>query len=181
MRLTEKCVRLGTGPIESANIKVTVNDPLLQIVKHFATIDSLSFEAKYFNNSVQRGQTKLIEIITKDCKGNYYPRGGCEVTAQLKPMIGEMISAEVMDNNDGTYMICCAAQQGGGIELSVFVNHNGHEIKDSPFRIAVQENPIKPSKIITSHDDSFGQLWRIACSNNGMWAVADWINNCTCI
>ena len=177
MRLTEKCVRLGTGPIESANIKLTpVNDPLPQIVKHFATIDSLSFEAKYFNNSVQRGQTKLIEIITKDCKGNDYPRGGCEVTAELAPMIGEMINAEVMDNNDGTYMICFAAQQIGGIELLVFVN--GHEIKRSPFRIAVQENPIKPSKIITSHDDSFGQLWGIACSNNGMWAVADWINNC---
>ena len=177
VRLTEKCVRLGTGPIESANIKVTpVNDPLPQVVKHFATIDSLSFEVIDFNNSVQRGQTAMLELIAKDCKGNDYPRGGCEVTAELAPMIGEMISAEVMDNNDGTYMICCVAQQIGRIELSVFVN--GHEVKGSPFGIAVQENPTKPSKIITSHDDSFGQLWGIACSNNGMWAVADWINNC---
>ena len=175
--LTEKCVRLGTGPIESANIRVTpAHDPLPQVVKHFVTIDSLSFEVIAFKNSVQRGQTAMLELIAKDCKGNYYSRGGCEVTAQLAPMTGEMISAEVMDNNDGTYMICCVAQQVGEIELSVFVN--GHEIKDSPFRIAVQENPIKPSKIITSHDDSFGQLWGIACSNNGMWAVADWINNC---
>ena len=59
-------------------------------------------------------------------------------------------------------MICFAPQQVGVIELSVFVN--GQEIKGNPFKIAVQENPIKLSKIITSHDDSFGQLWGIACS-----------------
>ena len=176
-RLTERCREIGTGPIESANIKVTpVNDPLPQFVKHFATIDSLSFEVVDFNNSVQRGQMAMIELIANDSNGNYYPRGGCEVTVQLESSVGEMINAEVTDYNDGTYMICFAAQQVGGIELSVFVN--GREIKGSPFRIAVKENPIKPSKIITSHDDSFGQLWGIACSSNGMWAVADWINNC---
>ena len=176
-RLTERCKEIGTGPIESANIKVTPpNDPLPQIIKHFATIDSLSFEVIDFNNTVQRGQTAMLELTAKDCTGNYYPKGGCEVTVQLESSVGEMITAEVTDYNDGTYMICFAAQQVGGIELSVFVN--GHKIKGSPFRIAVQENPIKPSKIITSHDDSFGQLWGIACSNNGTWAVADWINNC---
>ena len=176
-RLTERCREIGTGPIESANIKVTpVNDPLPQFVKHFATIDSLSFEVIDFNNSVQRGQMAMLELIANDYKGNYYPRGGCEVTVQLESSVGETISAEVTDYNDGTYMICFAAQQVGGIELSVFVN--GREIKGSPFKIAVQENLIKPSKIITSHDDSFGQLWGIACSNNGMWAVTDWINNC---
>ena len=177
VRLTERCKEIGTSPIESANIKVTpVNDPLPQFVKHFVTIDSLSFEVKHFNNSAQQGQTKLVEIITKDCKGNYYLRGGCEVTVQVESSVGEMINAEVTDNDDGSYMICFAAQQVGGVELSVFVN--GHEIKGSPFRIAIQENVIKTSKIITSHDDSFGQLWGIACSDNGMWAVADWINNC---
>ena len=176
-RLTERCKEIGTGPIESANIEVTpVNDPVPQVVKHYTTIDSLSFEVIDFNNSVQRGQTAMLELIAKDCKGNYYPRGGCEVTVELESSVGEVITAEVTDYDDGTYMICFTAQQVGEIELSVFVN--GHEIKGSPFRIAVQENLVKPSKIITSHDDSFGQLWGIACSNNGMWAVADWINNC---
>ena len=173
-RLKEK---LGGKPIESANIKVTpVNDPLPQIVKHYTTIDSLSFEVKKFNNSVQRGQTAMLELISKDCQGNYYPRGGCKVTVQFQSSMEEMITAQVTDYDDGTYMICCAARQVGEVELSVFVN--GHEIKDSPFKIAIQENPIKPNQIITSHDDSFGQLRGIACSNNGMWAVADWINNC---
>ena len=176
-RLIERCREIGTGPIESANIKVApVNNPLPQFVNHFATIDSLSFEVIDFKTSAQRGQMAMIELVTKDSKGNYYPRGGCEVTVQLESSVGEMINTEVTDYNDGTYMICFAAQQVGGIELSVFVN--GREIRGSPFRIAVQENLIKPSKIITSHDDSFGQLWGIACSGNGMCAVTDWINNC---
>ena len=176
-RLASRYKEIGTAPIESANIKVTsVNDLTPQIVKHFATIDSLSFEVKDFSNSVQRGEMVMLELITKDCKGKYYPRGGCEVTVQLESSLGEMISADVTDYNDGTYIICFAAQQVGEIKLSVSVN--GHEIKESPLKISVHESSIKPSKIITSHDDSFGQLWGIACSNNGTWAVADWINNC---
>ena len=177
LRLTEKCDKLGQEPIESANIKVTsVNEPLPQIVKHFATIDSLIFKVKQFNNSVQRGQMAMLELIAKDCKGNYYPKGGCEVTVQLESSVGEKITAEVADYNDGTYTICFAAQLVGEITLSVYVN--GHEIEKSPFRIMVQETHIKPNKIITSHDDSFGQLRGIACSNNGTWAVADWSKNC---
>ena len=175
-KLKEDLDKIGAGPIESANIKVApVNDPLPQFVKHFVTIDSLSFEVKYFNNSVQRGQIVLLELITKDSKGNYYPRGGCEVMVQIQSSMEETITAQVIDHDDGTYMISCVARQVGEISLSVFVN--GCEIQDSPFKIVVRVNHI-PNKIITSHDDSFGKLRGIACSSNGMWAVADWINNC---
>lgn len=118
----------------------------------------------------------MLEIIAKDGKGDYYPRGGCKVTVQLECRMEEGIIPQIMDYNDGTYMICFTAQQVGEIKFSVFVNN--HEMKESPFKFVVQENPIKPSKIIASNDDSFGQLWGIACSNNGTWAVADWIKNC---
>ena len=179
-KLKEDLDKIGTGPIESANVKVTpVGDPLPQFVKHFATIDSLSFEVVDFNNSVQRGQTAMLELIANDYKGNYYPRGGCEVTVHLESSVGETISTKVTDYDDGTYIICCAPQRVGEIELSVFVN--GREIKGNPFRIVVQEYPnypIKPSKIITSHDDNFGELRGIACSSSGTWAVADLMNNC---
>ena len=176
-KLKENLDKIGWEPIESANIKATpINDPVPQFVKHYATIDSLSFEVRCFKSSVQRGQTAILELIAKDSKGNYYPRGGCEVTIQFQSSMEETITAQVIDYNDGTYMICCAAQQVGEIELSVFVN--GHKIKDSPFKIVVQEYPIKPNKIITSDDDSFGQLRGIACGNNGTWAVADWSKNC---
>ena len=177
VRLSENYEKVGTKPIESANIKVTpVNEPVPQIVKHHAIIDSLAFEVKDFNNSVQRGNMAMLELIAKDNTGKQYPRGGSIVTAQLESRLGEMITTQVIDHNNGTYLICFAAQQVGEIELSVFVN--GHEIKRSPFIIVVQENVIEPNKIITSHDHSFGQLWGIACCNNGMWAVADCIKKC---
>ena len=177
LRLTEKCEKIGHEPIESANIKITpANDPLPQVVKHYATIDSLFFKVKYFNHFVQRGQMTMLEVIASDWNGNYYPRGGCEVTVQLESSVGETISAEVIDSNDGTYMICFAPQKVGEISLSIYVN--GHEIEESPFRIMVREGSIKPSKIITSRDDSFGQLRGITCGNNGMWVVADWSKNC---
>ena len=177
MRLTEKLEKLDQEPLESANTKITpVKEPLPQIVKHFSNIDSLSFKVKDFNNSVQRGKMVMLELDAKDNKGNDFPKGGCKVTVELKSRAGEMITTQVIDCNNGTYMICFAAQQVGKIELSVFVN--GKEIKECPLIITVMENVIEPNKIITSHDYGFDQLWGIACSNNGMWAASDMINNC---
>ena len=116
-------------------------------------------------------------MITKDNKGVPYLRGGCEVTAEAtEARTGQKTTAQIVDNNEGVYIIYFTVQHVGKIDLSVFVNES--EVKESPFRIVVQENSVEPNKIISSHGDSFGQLWGIACGNNGTWAVADWINNC---
>ena len=181
VKLIEKCDDLGFGPKESANIKVTFgNEPLPQIVKHFANLESLSFELNDFNSAVQRGQIVTLEIITKDSKGDHYFEGGSEVTAVvMETKTGEEITARTVDNNNGTYTINFVPWQIGEIYLSVFVNE--HKIKGSPFKIMVQEHIIKPSKIITKNEYSFDQLWGIACSNNGTWAVANWKKNCVYI
>ena len=156
-KVTEQCEEIGTGPVESANINVTpINEPLPQIVKHSTTNDSLLFEVKNLNKSVQHGQTTTLEVITKDNKGNYYPRGGCEVTTKaVETKAAKEITAKATNNSDGTYLIYFAAQQVGTVDLSACV---------------------KPRKIITS--DNFGRPWGIACGNNGNWAIADWIKNC---
>ena len=154
--LSEKCKEVGTGPIETANVKITsVYESLPQIVKHFATIDSLSFEAKDLSSSefVQQGQLGVLEIITIDSKGEYYARGGCEVTVQPEhTMISEKISVQTADNNNGTYTIYFVAQQIGEINLSVFMN--GCEITDSPFKIMV-EAPMYHDGIACSNDGSY--------------------------
>ena len=171
-RLKERCKEMGTGPIESANIKVTpANEPLPQIVET-TTISPLSFKVK-FSCYVQQGQRAALEIITKD--RNYYPKESCKVTAKVvETRTGENTTAQITDNNDGTYIISFATQQVGKMDLSVFVNEQ--EIKESPFRFVVQESSVK-QKIITIRDNSFGQLCGIACSSNGMCAVADWFKN----
>ena len=166
--LTKRCQKIGTKPIESANVKVSpVTEPLPQIVKHFVTIDSLSFEVKDFSSSefIQQGQMALLEIVTKDSKGNYYPRGGCEITVELDPRTRsrETISVQTVDINDGTYAIYFVPQQCGEIQLSVFMN--GNEISGSPYTIIIQSDK-------TVYRDG------IACSNDGMWVVADWTENC---
>ena len=154
-KATERFKEINTKPMESANIKVTpVNLP--QIV----TIDSLSFEVKDFSNSkvVQQGKIAKLEIVTKDSKGSCYSKGGSKLTVESE---SEIVSGQTADNNDGTYMIYFVAHEIGEINLSVFMN--GCEITDSPFRIMVEP--------FTYQDG-------IACSNNGMWAVADKIKNC---
>ena len=45
-------------------------------------------------------------------------------------------------------------------------------------KLVDKECSVKPRKVITSHNDSFGQLSGIACSSDGTWAVADWNKNC---
>ena len=45
-------------------------------------------------------------------------------------------------------------------------------------KIIDKECSVKPRNIISSHNDSFGQLSGIACSSDGTWAVADWNKNC---
>lgn len=42
----------------------------------------------------------------------------------------------------------------------------------------VPNDPLKLSMAIGKNDNTFGQLRGIACSNNGMWAVADLTKNC---
>ena len=159
-KMIDRYKEVNTKPVESANLKVTpVVEPLPQIV----AVDSLSFELKDFDSSefVQQGEIAMLEIITKDSKGNYYHRGGCKFSVKSESITNKTVSVQTADNNDGTYRIYFVAQQIGEINFSVFMN--GCEITGSPFRIMV-EAPMY-------HDG-------IACSNDGMWAVADRTKNC---
>ena len=110
----------------------------------------------------------MLGIITVDSKGDYYSRGGCKVAVEFDPMtsLRETVPVTTIDNNDDTYMIHFMTQQVGEIKFSVLIN--GREITESPFAIVVQASRL--SKTI-NHDG-------IACSNNGMWAVADCNKNC---
>ena len=92
----------------------------------------------------------------------------------------EQNNAQVLDKNNGSYIISFVAQQVGEMKLSVFVN--GQPIKGNPLTIMVKENPVMPRKIITNHYDNFDQLMGIACSSDSTWAVvADWNKGRVCV
>ena len=99
---------------------------------------------------------------------------------QLESITGEVRSAQVRDNNDGSYMASCVAQRVGEVKLSVSVN--GQQIKGSPYSLVVQYEIYdytrvgiyRPSKIVGND----GGPWGIAFGKNGIWAVADSTEHC---
>ena len=93
---------------------------------------------------------------------------------------GVNVTAQVEDNNDGSSMASFVPQQVGEVKVSVFVK--GEQIKGSPYSIMVRDytSVNKPSKIV-NNDGNIGEPWGIAFGKNGMWAVADFFNNCMCV
>ena len=116
-----------------------------------------------------KGKKTKFTIITKDKNGDC-----CSGDNQVSIQLGGVIdTAQVRDNNDGSYMASFVPQQVGEAKLSVLVN--GEQIKGSPYSITVKDYTSinKPSKTV-NNDGSMGKPWGIAFSKNGMWAVADY-------
>ena len=123
---------------------------------------------------------KLL-ILSKDGKGQNYPRGGSKVVVELKSFTGGITVGKITDNNDGSYVASLVPKQVG--EAKVLVCINGEQIKGSPYSIVVDRNYQaidKPSKIV-NNNGSMGQPWGVAFSRNGLWAVADYSNHCVYI
>ena len=119
-----------------------------------------------------------FKIIAKDSKGNHCTKGGSEISLQLTSFTGDVTAGEVKDNNDGSYMASFVVEQVGEAKLSVSIN--GEEIKGSPYIIVVVRNyqiADKPSKIVNDNG-SMGKPWGVAFGRNGLWAVADYSNDC---
>ena len=124
------------------------------------------------------GHKVEFKIIAKDSKGKNCTKGGSQVCVQLKSFTGDVTAGEVRDNNDGSYMATFVAEQVGEAKLSVAIN--GEQIKGSPYSIVVGRNYQsidKPSKIVNANGNMTNPEG-IAFSKDGMWAVADWSNNC---
>ena len=95
-RLREKCKKLGQKPIESVNIRVSPgNEPLPQDIKPSVIIDSLYVETNSFSKWFQQDATAMLDVATKDNKGDYYPREGYEGTAQLEQESPKIVVQEI--------------------------------------------------------------------------------------
>ena len=129
--------------------------------------------AKYCIN----GREVKFTIITKDNNGHRCSRGGSKVNVKLG---GVGNTTQVRYNNDGSYMATFVPQQVGEVKVSVFVN--GEQIKGSPYSVMVRDytSVNKPTKIVND-DGNMGRPWGIAFGENGMWAVADYANDCVYI
>ena len=184
-QITDKFKKLNTDPVQSATMEfVPSKESFPQFGQLFTHIDPGACEVVNLpNHRIPVGKELKFSIITKYRNGSRCSIGGSEVSVQLECNTGEVRSAQVKDNNDGSYMASLVAQQVGEVKLSVSIN--GQQIKGSPYSLVVQRcvdytRVDKPSKIL-NNDGDMGQPWGIAYGKNGMWAVADWTKHCVYI
>ena len=127
----------------------------------------------------QVGKEIKFTIFTKDEK--HYPRynRSDKITAEAKPRTGNVILAEIKDNQDGSYTASLVPTQPGEMEILVFVN--GKTVEDQTFSVQVcQYSAVQHGKIFNS-DGEIRQPWGIAFGQDGVWAVVNRYNHCVCI
>ena len=184
-QITDKFNKLNTDPVQSATMEfVPSKEAFPQFGQLFTHIDPGVCEVVNLPSyRIPVGKELKFSIITKYRNGSRCSIGGSEVSVQLECNTGEARSAQVKDNNDGSYMASLVAQQVGKVKLSVSIN--GQQIKGSPYSLVVQQcvdytRVGKPSKIV-NNDGNMGQPWGIAFDKNGMWAVTDNTKHCVYI
>ena len=183
-KITDKFNKLNIDPLQSATMKfVPSKESFPQFVQLFTCVDPGACEVVNLPNHIMVGKTLKFSIITKYCNSSQYSIGGSQVSVQLEYNTGEVTSAQVRDNNDGSYMASFVAQQVGEIKLSVSIN--GQQTRGSPYSVVVHQcidytRVGKHSKIV-NNDGNMGEPWGIAFGKNGMWAVADYNKHCVYI
>ncbi|XP_065890390.1 tripartite motif-containing protein 2-like [Dysidea avara] len=176
--LTEKYKRLDTTPVESNNIKFYSSKVQLPQFSQLIDGDLSNSEILYSSGFPREGGQPQFKIITKDIKGHSCSLGGSHVSVQVKWSTGEVTTAQVRDNDDGSYTTSFVAKQAGEVELLVSIE--GEQIKASPYTVVIHKPYTaidQPSKVI-SNNGQMGKPWGIAFGRDGMWAVADWNKHC---
>ena len=172
-QITDKFNKLNTDPLQSATMEfVPSKESFPQFGQLFTHIDPGACEVVNLPNHITVDEELKFSIITKYRNGSHCSIGGSEISVQLECNTGEVRSAQVRDNNDGSYMASFVAQQVGEVKLSVSIN--GQQIKGNPYSLVVHDYTRvgKHSKVI-NNDGNMGCPWGIAFGKNGMWAVAD--------
>ena len=178
-QITNTFNKLNTDPLRSTTMEFLPSKESFPQFGHlFTCIDPIACEVVNLPNHITVGKALKFFIITKYHDGSQCSIGGSQVFVQLEFNTGEMISAQVADNKDGSYMASIVVQQVGEVKLLVSIN--GEQIKGTPYSLVVQYDYTKvgkPSKIV-NNDGNMGDPWGIAFGNNGMWAVADNTKHC---
>jgi len=171
--LSEECERLNTQPVQLAAIEfVPSTIPLPHFGHIFTNAHPHSSEVQNLPEYTFAGKKVDFTIITKDAKGNCCTDGDCMVSVQLES------TAQIQDNNNGSYTVSFVPQQVGKAQL--FVSLSGQPIKGSPFNVSVNKNYTalkKPNKVI-SRNDSVANPWGIAFGKDGIWAVTNFSDHC---
>ena len=157
-QITDKFNKLNTDPLQSATMEfVPSKESFPQFCQLFTHIDPGACEVVNLPNHITVDKELKFSIITKYHNSSQCSIGGSQVSVHLESNTGEVTSAQVMDNNDSSYMASFVVQQGGEVKLSAFVN--GQQIKGSLYSVVVQSIDYtrvgKPSRIV-NNDGNIG-------------------------
>ena len=181
-KVSEWYKNLNTEPVEYDNFEFVPAESYSFLLGHLFTFaNPYTSEVINLPGIAYCGHKVEFKIIAKDSKGKNCTKGGSQVCVQLKSFTGDVTDGEVRDNNDGSYMASFVAEHVGEAKLSVAIN--GEQIKGSPYSIIVSRNYQainKPSKIV-NNNGSMGYPWGVTFGRNGLWAVADYSNDCVYI
>ena len=173
-----------TEPVEIANINFSKENE-----QPFPFFGNLSYgKTSLLNTAVMYtpaygyvGKEVELTITTKD--DNHHPcqTGGSKITAQAKPRTGDVITAEVKDNQDGSYTATFVPTQPGEVEVSVIFEDKKINEK-FPLSVMIHQHSAidKPGKLI-NYEGKMGSPWGIAFGKDSVWAVADYSNHRVCI
>jgi len=183
-RLEEDYKNLKTEPVELANMIFSKeHEQSFPFFGNLSYGDSSSFNTAIAYNVPAYGQVSeevKFSILTKD--GNHHPcqKGGSKVIAQVKPRAGDVITAVVKDNQDGSYTASFVPSQPGEVEVTVTINGESISTCLLTVQIPLYTTLDKPSKIVND-GGKMGQPWGIAFGKDGVWAVVDHSNHRVCI
>ena len=176
--LTDKYKKLDTRPVESNNVIFCPTKFEFPQLSQLVEVDYSKCEVFYSSGYTREGEKPEFKILTKDIKGHLCSLGNNQVSVQVKWSTGEVTTAQVRDNDDGSYSTSFVAKQAGEVKLLVSIE--GEQIKASPYTVVVH-NPYtaidQPSKVI-NNNGQMGKPWGIAFGRDGMWAIADYGKHC---
>ena len=177
-KVSDRHNNLTTLPVESYTMAFNPSKESCVQLGHLCT--DLTAEVPAMPKYVIINKKVKLHIMSKDGKGQNYPRGGSKLVVELQSSTGGITVGKITDNNDGSYVASLAPEQVG--EAKIVVSINGEEIKGSPYSIVVRNYQAidKPSKIV-NNNGSMGQPWGVAFGRNGLWAVADHSSHCVYI
>lgn len=173
----KKYEKLNVSPIEADTMKFTLYK---EAFPQFGQLHSAANAAPPNTEVVDlpgyalKGNKVEFRIITRDATNCLCSRGGSKISVEVESGTKRTSSADVKDNQDGSYTASFVARQVGEIKLSVSVD--GLPATKVPFIVVVHKSysTLDKQGVFVTNDDSMGKLWGVAVDSKGTWAVADY-------
>ena len=177
-KLTENYKQMNTQPLETAIVKFS---PAPESFPKFGSIhvhaNPEAMEIIHLPSNIIVGKEVECTIITKYVSGSQHFQGGDKVAVTLKSSKGNVTSASVTDNDDGSHRVSFVVQQIGEYKLSISIN--GQELYKQFRKLMARTNyrTIEIPRNTITNDGNLGEPWGIAFRSDDTWAVTDYLKH----